>query len=233
MELRLVLVEPEGRVNFGYILRLCRNFGVGDICVVRPKFDLRDPEVLSFAAGGASLVDSVRVSESLEECLRGVDYSVCTTAVAGASDDYLRQAVSPWAIPLLVPRGSKVALVFGRESVGLTRAELASCDLISTLVTPSDYNVLNVSHAVAVYLYELSRALTTEAVVGERCSSDYVRVLMKYVESLGTALKLSQDEVSAVKHSVAKAMLTKPECRALYKLLKGALALIRRSPQQE
>jgi len=84
-----------------------------------------------------------------------------------------------------------------------------------------------------VYLYELSRALTTEAVVGERCSSDYVRVLMKYVESLGTALKLSQDEVSAVKHSVAKAMLTKPECRALYKLLKGALALIRRSPQQE
>jgi len=229
MQLRLVLVEPEGRINFGYILRLCRNFSIGDICVVRPKFDLRDPEVLSFAAGGASLVDSVRVSESLEECLKDVDYSVCTTSVAGASDDYLRQAVSPWALPLLIPRRSKVALVFGRESVGLTRAELASCDLISTLVTPSDYNVLNLSHAVAVYLYELVRVGTTEVVVGERCSSDYVKVLMKYAENLGAALNLSQDEVSAVKHSIAKAMLTKPECRALYKLLKGALALIRKS----
>jgi len=82
MELRLVLVEPEGRINFGYILRLCRNFGIGDICVVKPKFDLRDPEVLNFAAGGANLVESVKVLESLEECLRGVDYSICTTAVA-------------------------------------------------------------------------------------------------------------------------------------------------------
>ena len=57
--LRVVLVEPEGRINFGFVLRLARNFSVQDICVVKPKFDLKDPEVLEFAAGGVEAVEFV------------------------------------------------------------------------------------------------------------------------------------------------------------------------------
>ncbi|MEM3131393.1 MAG: TrmH family RNA methyltransferase, partial [Sulfolobales archaeon] len=55
LRIRLVLVEPEGRMNFGQILRLSRNFGIDDICVVNPKFDIGDKEVIDFAAGGAVL----------------------------------------------------------------------------------------------------------------------------------------------------------------------------------
>ncbi len=224
MKVRLVLVEPEGKVNFGQILRLCRNFGVDDICAVNPRFDVRDEEVIRFAAGGASLVDRVRVTSSLAECLEGTDFSVCTTSIAGAPDDPLRQAVAPRAIPLLLPRGSRVALVFGRESVGLTRSELTLCSLVSTLVTPSDYNVLNLSHAVALYLYELLGRGFEEVVVGERCPGDYVGILSKYLEKLGTAYEFNEYEIAALRRIVSKALLTKAECRVLYRFLKASLA---------
>ena len=229
MYLRIVLVEPEGRMNFGQVLRLCRNFGIDDVCVVNPRFDIRDREVVEFAAGGASLLERVKVVEELGSCLEGVDFSVCTTSIAGAVDDPLRQAIAPGTVALLLPRDSRVALVFGRESVGLTRSELAACSLISTLVTPSDYNVLNVSHAVAIYLYELTRPGREDPIVGERCGSDYLGVVARYVERVGSAYGLSQDELAALKHVVYKALLTKSECRALYKFLKSSLAYYAKS----
>lgn len=236
LRVRLVLVEPEGKINFGHVLRLSRNFGIDDICVVNPKFDIRDREVVEFAAGGAGLVDRVRLASDLAECLAGTDFSVCTTAIAGAPDDPLRQAVSPRAIPLLIPRGSRVALVFGRESVGLTRSELARCSLISTLETPSDYNVLNLSHAVAIYLYELLAREHGDLVVGERCPGDYVGLLARYLEKLGAAYGLEEHEVAALKHVVNKALLTRVECRVLYRFLKASLAtyrtLHREGPQE-
>ncbi|MEM1623048.1 MAG: RNA methyltransferase [Sulfolobales archaeon] len=231
--IRLVLVEPEGRMNFGQILRLSRNFGIDDICVVNPKFDIRDREVIDFAASGASLVEKVRVVDALAKCLEGVDYSVCTTSIAGAPEDPLRQAVVPRAIPLLLPRDSRIALVFGRESVGLTRSELSMCSLVSTLVTASDYNVLNLSHAVAIYLYELVGREIGELVVGERCTSDYMGIITRYVERLALAYGLNRNEISALKHIINKALLTKAECRVLYKFLKTSYAICRKVYKKE
>lgn len=225
VKIRVVLVEPEGRINFGQVLRLCKNFSVWEICVVNPKFDIQDKEVIEFAAGGAELVKNVRVVDNLTKCLEDTDFSICTTSIAGASEDPLRQAIAPKAVSLIVPEGSKVALVFGRESVGLTRSELAACSLVSTLVTPSDYNVLNLSHAVALYLYELLGGETRELVVGERCPGDYAKIVSKYLEKLGKAYGLSPYEIVALKHVVNKALLTKVECRVLYKFFKISLAL--------
>ncbi|MCX8184222.1 MAG: TrmH family RNA methyltransferase [Sulfolobales archaeon] len=230
---RLVLVEPEGKINFGQVLRLSRNFGIDDICVVNPKIDLRDREVIEFAAGGAALVEKVKVVDSLDRCLEDVDFSVCTTSIAGAPEDPLRQAVSPRAISLLLPKDSKIALVFGRESVGLTRSELTACSLISTLQTHSDYNVLNLTHAVALYLYELVGRDTEDLVVGERCPASYMRVLTRYLEKLGVAYGLTRYEVASLKHVLSKALLTKAECRALYKLLKSSLAIYNKLSKDE
>lgn len=220
---RIVLVEPEGRMNFGQVLRLSRNFGIDDICVVNPKFDIHDPEVVDFAAGGSTLLGKVKVVDNLEKCLEGVSISICTTSIAGSSDDPLRQAVSPRAIRWLVPPGSKIALVFGRESVGLTRSELSACSLVSTILTPSDYNVLNISHAVALYLYEILGPAES-LVIGERCLEDYMEIVVAYIEKLGSAYGMSRDEIASLKHILNKAALTKVECRVLYKFLKSALA---------
>ncbi|HIP91225.1 MAG TPA: RNA methyltransferase, partial [Methanothermococcus okinawensis] len=48
-----------------------------------------------------------------------------------------------------------MGLVFGREDDGLTNRELDLCDIFLSIPTSPEYPVMNLSHAVAVVLYEL------------------------------------------------------------------------------
>ena len=48
-----------------------------------------------------------------------------------------------------------VAILFGREDVGLFNTELELCDIAVTIPTHPDNHVLNISHALIVILYEL------------------------------------------------------------------------------
>ncbi|MFP4656909.1 MAG: TrmH family RNA methyltransferase, partial [Candidatus Woesearchaeota archaeon] len=48
-----------------------------------------------------------------------------------------------------------LAIFFGRESHGLTNEELASMDFMINVPTDKSYGVMNLSHSVAIILYEL------------------------------------------------------------------------------
>lgn len=219
---RLVIVGPEGRINMGFILRLAKNFGVSDLCVVDPQFNLDDPEVREFAARGAELLDSVAVKPSVEECLTGVKLSICTTSIGDLESDVLRQSLPPHLLRYALPKSGTVALVFGRESVGLRREELEKCDLISSLNTGTDYNVLNLSHAVAIYLYEFFREPIAELYERSECGEDVLKALRREMEVLAS-VSGEEKGVRALKNVVFRANPRNPECGALYKLLKKIL----------
>ncbi len=219
----LVLVEPEGRINFGFILRLARNFGIKRICVVRPKFNLRDEEIVEFASKGIEFLDqgNVVIRDSLSECLKDVSFSICTTAKSAEEGDVLRHSIDPQVLSYIVPSEGDIALVFGRESVGLNREELSLCDVISTLDTGTDYNVLNLSHAVSIYLYELVIRSRQERrfVLGRECSQDYVNVLLNTIKDIAESLDLTNAYI-ALKHVLKRSSLRKDECSILYKFFK-------------
>jgi len=217
---RIVLVSPEGRINFGFILRLAKNFNVDEICVVNPQFNIRDDEVLEFAAKAKDVVNKVRVTGSLIECLSGVLISVCTTAKMNLEGDVLRQGVAIDELPYVLPRQGLIALVFGRESTGLTRNELQQCDIISSIETGSEYNVLNLSHAVALYLYEVTRVKRNCCKHRkDQCGHHVLHAIRKYLEILQ---ELVNDErgILALKHILFRSNMSIPECTAIYKLLK-------------
>lgn len=228
MKLKLVLVEPEGKINMGFILRLARNFKIDDICVVNPRFDIRDEEVLNFAARGRELVDRVRITKSLDECVSSSELAVCTTAIYDEDSDVLRQSIT---LPYLVEIANQVdsiSVVFGRESVGLTRSELSRCDLVMTVDVDSDYNVLNLSHAVAIVLYELLKPHRRRLVYGELVGKDYINYIVRYCRWVADIIGLNPDEVEVVfKHVLSKAMVTKAEGRVLYRLFKDLYHIIK------
>lgn len=217
--IRLVLVGPEGRINMGFILRLARNFGIDDLCVVNPQFDLNDPEVEEFAARGAELLSKVVIKSSVDECLSDVRLSICTTSIADLESDVLRQSIPPHFLSYVLPKTGKVALVFGRESVGLKREELDKCDLVSTLDTGTDYNVLNLSHAVAIYLYEFFRASISESYEVSECDENLLRALRRELEELSLLLD-DEKGVRALRNILFRANPRNPECGALYRILK-------------
>jgi len=202
----------------GFIVRLAENFGINEICVVSPQFSIDDPEVKEFAAGGVKALNRVAVKESMRECLDGVNVSVCTTAKVSDSD-ILRVAIPADLLKLVLPEKGVVALVFGRESVGLTRDELAMCDIVSTIVTGTSYPTMNLSHAVAIYLYELSKRNSQKLTTGDYCPRNVIDAMYREITSICVNLA---DERSclALKRALARARLGKSECGAIYKLFK-------------
>ncbi len=154
-EFTVVLVGPKFSGNIGLVARLMRNFGLSDLRIVQGPVLRR--QAWRRAMHGRDVLASARLFNSLEDAIRDVDYIVGTSGVSSSSDRrHLRGAVTPRFFATRVRRvGGRVALLFGRESFGLSNEELARCDLLVTVPTHPDYPILNVSHAVAILLYEL------------------------------------------------------------------------------
>ncbi|MGC9181515.1 RNA methyltransferase [Thermogladius sp.] len=151
---RVVLVGVEGAYNLGVIARTCVNFGVEELYLVKPKADLN--EALNYSAKAREYLSRAVVVEDLKSALEGVDLSVSTSDEGFSRGDVLRQAVTlEKLLELVRSRGvNRLGIVFGRESTGLTREEIAQTDLLVTIPANPEYPALNLAQAVAVVLWE-------------------------------------------------------------------------------
>ena len=155
----IVLVAPRNPLNLGAAARAMANFGFAQLSVVAP-FQAHWREARS-AVGAPELLRNARATESLEEAL-----AACTL-VFGTGTVTRRQPQQPVVLlPNLAPlvqaelaRGGRVALVFGPEKHGLTRASLARCHRLLVIPTNARQPSMNLGQAVAVCLYELAARL--------------------------------------------------------------------------
>ncbi len=155
-QFRIVLVEPLYEINIGFACRIMKNFGFKNLCLVRPRTPITEVSRM-FAAKARDVLESAIVVDSLEEALKGFDLKVGTTGKLASSRNVLRSVVPPWHLHELMSYEGRVALIFGREDIGLTNEELSMCDVLVNIPTSEEYPVMNVTHAMAVILYELSK----------------------------------------------------------------------------
>jgi tRNA/rRNA methyltransferase len=153
---RVVLVEPEKEGNIGSIARSMRNFGLTDLCIVSPKTSIGG-EAYRYATKGKEILRKARIVKTLHDALSGIDRVVGTTAIVGTSSrNILRLVVDPSQLASRVAGTTgSVALLFGRESTGLSNRELQQCDIIVSIPSCEEYNVLNVAIAASIVFYEL------------------------------------------------------------------------------
>ncbi len=220
-------------INFGFILRLSKNFEVDELAVVNPKFPIDHEEVLRFAAQGKDYIDKVKVYNSYEEALEGV--KLCTSAKA-SSRDSTRTFILPWEIRETVGEPETLSLVFGRESVGLTRDELSKCDLLVHIPASKNYPVLNLSHAVAILLYEVWKQYRLErGNLPEKPSEREIEVIKNVVSELSE--KFIGDEIK--RNSIVLGIIrlinkaTKVEARDLLYVLSRCSSYLKRCEENE
>lgn len=156
VDLHIVLVEPMYEGNVGATARVCANFGIDDLVLVEGP-ELTDRANM-MAVHAKDLLDRADRVPSLDAALEGTDYSVGFTAeTATRGQDHLRSAVTlPEAARRVHAFEGTAALVFGREDDGLTIPELEAVDLVTTIPVDPGYPSMNLSHAVAVALYEIA-----------------------------------------------------------------------------
>ncbi len=153
---RVILLEPETSGNIGSVARSMKNFQLNDFWIVNPKTPING-EAKAFAMKGLDVLSSARIVNTLRTALRGIDLVVGTSSVAATSTSNLsRLSITPseLAEKIRTAKG-KVALVFGRESSGLSNKEVEACDLMVTIPASQDYNVLNIAIAASIIFYEI------------------------------------------------------------------------------
>lgn len=147
--MRVVLVGPESEGNVGFVARAMANFDVSELVLVNPRAKL-GVESIRRSMHARNILDSARIVESLQEAIKE-HFAVATTGIEASNSR--RKAFTPEEFFNCVEHDN-LALVFGRESSGLTNEEVEQCDATVRIETSQGYPVMNLSHAVAVILYE-------------------------------------------------------------------------------
>jgi tRNA/rRNA methyltransferase len=146
---RVVLVGPENPRNVGFAARAMKCFGVSELFIVGVPWKTAPAEALKTGVSALEILDGARVVPALPEALRG-----CQTAVAfSRRPTVLRQ--SEFVLPKAAPLAGRTALVFGRESNGLTREESALCPFLARIPCRDGLS-LNLGQAVAIALFSLT-----------------------------------------------------------------------------
>jgi tRNA/rRNA methyltransferase len=177
---RVILVGPRGGMNVGSVCRLIANFAGGDLYVVGGEFDRR--QARDFSVHAATVLDAHRRVETLAEALAGTSLVVGTTARGGSYRERTRDVreiardVAAACVEAEGGRGLPPAVVFGPEDRGLENDDIACCHELAYVTAGPAYPSLNLSHAVAIVLYEtLLARLAHDASASEGAAPARVR----------------------------------------------------------
>ncbi|MUM64459.1 RNA methyltransferase [Acidianus infernus] len=215
--LRVVLVEPEGEYNVGFVARLCKNFEVDELFIVRPKCDINS--AIKFSAKGESILRNAKIVDNYDDALKDVEIKIATSSIANNKGDILRKAVFPWELPSIM-KSEKIALIFGRESVGLTREEISKADFLLFIPANPNYPTLNLSHAVGIALYEIWKA---KHEIKPKITKESIDLLDKYAKILYDLIKRSEEDYVlyiALKRALIKGINDEEEARTVIKFLR-------------
>ncbi|GBC73087.1 tRNA (cytidine/uridine-2'-O-)-methyltransferase TrmJ [archaeon HR04] len=230
MRIRIAVCEPVYEVNVGHIARLMMNFGLEELLLIEPRVDLTKARV--FAAHASSIVDSARIVR-FEDILR-MDFDLIVGSTSTPSKDrsnIIRDAVDASTLAGIVRSRENVCLLLGRESTGLTNEELARCDVVVSINTPTDYKALNISHALAIILYEIFKDST--AIYREQASREEMDLLIKYAIELAKVSNVRGYRVpmieTTMRRVIGRSMATSKEVMLLVSLLRSAILAIKRA----
>jgi TrmH family RNA methyltransferase len=151
LEFVIVLVEPEHPHNVGFVARaMCAN-GLTDLRIVYQKHNSVLADSYRTAHASQSILDHAKITKNLKEAIQDVQYTI---AFSRRTFESVVPVISLPSIQTILPKEGKVALVFGRESIGLLLEEINQCAQICEIPVPGNHS-LNLGQAVSVALYEL------------------------------------------------------------------------------
>jgi TrmH family RNA methyltransferase len=158
--LRIVLVSPRNPLNIGAAARAMSNFGFSHLRLVNP-YEVAFREAKSAVHAGAILEQAVEY-KTLADAIADCTLVVGTTAAQHRELNHpLRRLEYGGKLLRKALSSGPVALLFGSEKFGLGNDDLAYCHWLLRIPTREDHGSMNLGQAVAVCLYELTRAASS------------------------------------------------------------------------
>lgn len=160
----VILVEPQLGENIGSAARAMANFGLSRLRLVKPREAWPNPQARKMASGADRVLDQAELFDSVEAAIADCTLVFATTARAHDQAKPVvdaAEAARDMAAP--VAAGETVAILFGRERIGLENDEVALADKIITLPVNPAFASLNLAQAVVIVAYEWFKHATSGA----------------------------------------------------------------------
>ena len=154
-QIKIVMVETTHSGNIGSAARALKTMGLSNLCVVAPKCEI-DDQCRSLASSAVDIIEQVEIVDSLDDAIADCELVIG----ASARDRQLSwpQLTARQCGEQAIAATGKVAILFGRESSGLTNDELQKCHYHVHIQANPDYSSLNIASAIQVIAYECRMA---------------------------------------------------------------------------
>jgi tRNA/rRNA methyltransferase len=197
-----VFVCPQMGENIGAAARIMGNFGLSNMVLVSPRDGWPNAKAEAVATHSRGIVDNARVCSSLGEAIQDCHFVFATSSkMRNINKPVMRpERASEKILNLCGVGGQNIAVVFGRESFGLTKEEMSYADAFITIPTVANTS-LNIAHAVGIIAYELCR---------NRIISSDVNFDVNEISAIGTE-DFGQCSGNIVDRSINFASVTKPK----------------------
>jgi len=152
--IRIVLIQTSHPGNIGSTARAMKTMGLSELYLVKPK-SFPDEQATAMSSNASDILDKAMVVDNLQDALVDCHWVVGSSArnERSLAWDVLEARECGEQVVEKTHLG-KVALVFGRESSGITNDELAHCHHLVHIPTNPDYSSLNLASAVQLLSYE-------------------------------------------------------------------------------
>ena len=231
--IHVILLEPVIPGNIGAIARAMKNFEFSKLVLINPHCDHLCAEARNRAKHSQEVLENAEVSEFF--VVDDYDYLVATTARLGTDYNISRSPLLPSELAEKIKGidpGRKIGLVIGREGPGMFNEEIAKCDFIVTIPSMKGYSTLNISHAVAIILYELYKSMGEKKVtshitpIGNSEKNQIIRMFDDIFNRMSWETDEKKDTQQKLwRRVLGKAMLTKREAYGVMGFLRKVLYL--------
>lgn len=156
-QIQIILVETSHSGNIGSAARAMKTMGIGNLRLVAPKQPI-DEQAIALAAGAKDVLDNIQIYATFDQAIADCQLVIGTSARLRHLQNSLIEPRKCGEIAMQRAEQGKVAIVFGRERVGLTNEELLKCHYHLHFPTNPDYGSLNLAMAVQLACYEIRMA---------------------------------------------------------------------------
>ena len=156
--IRIVLIETSHSGNIGSAARAMKTMGLNQLCLVSPKSI--DEQSYALSAGAEDVVKNAMIVNSFDDAVKNCSLVIGTSARLRHLQNTLIEP-RECADKVIAHKG-KIAIVFGRERIGLTNEELLKCHYHLNIPANPDYSSLNLAMAVQLVSYELRMAFLVQ-----------------------------------------------------------------------
>lgn len=184
-DISIILVSPQMGENIGSVARAMHNFRISDLRIVAPRDGWPNSKAVETSVAASHIIDKAKIYNSLADAIFDREYIYASTVrVRYIKKEFIYSHNLYTELIENKMINNKLAIIFGRESSGLTNEEISLANKIITIQTNNEFSSMNIAHSAAIICYEISKILES------KIPENSIDILKKKDEPLATSDEL-------------------------------------------